>query len=60
MKGSLEANTVDELRAKCIKHDIKYSGLRKAELIAALRKKELILVNPCGKVFSTFTCEAWL
>lgn len=34
----LSALTVKELQAKCAKRKIKYSGLRKAELVAALSK----------------------
>lgn len=36
-KGSLEALTIAELREKCKSRRIAYSGLRKAELIVALR-----------------------
>lgn len=35
----LESRTVKELQALCAKRRIVYSGLRKAELVAALRKK---------------------
>ena len=38
-KGSLESNTVVELKEKCTKKGIKHSGLKKSQLIAALRKK---------------------
>lgn len=38
-KSSLEACTVAELREKCAKKGIKHSGLKKAELVAALRRK---------------------
>lgn len=37
-KGSYESMTVAELVGKCRQRKIKYSGLRKAELIAALRR----------------------
>jgi hypothetical protein len=36
--AELNALTVKELQAKCAKRKIKYSGLRKAELVAALKK----------------------
>jgi len=36
-KKSLDDLTVKELQERCIKRKIKYSGMRKAELIAALR-----------------------
>lgn len=39
-KGSLEACTVAQLKEKCAKKGIKYSGLRKGELIAVLRSKK--------------------
>jgi hypothetical protein len=38
-KTKLESRTVKELQALCAKRRIVYSGLRKAELVAALRKK---------------------
>lgn len=38
-KGSLETYTVAQLKEKCVKKGIKHSGLKKAQLIAALRKK---------------------
>lgn len=37
--GALQKLTVKELRERCAKRKIPYSGKRKAELIAALRKK---------------------
>ena len=37
-KGKLDSLTVKELQERCIKRKLKYSGLRKAELIATLRK----------------------
>lgn len=36
---SYEKLTLDELQAKAKKYKVKYSGLTKAQLIAALRKK---------------------
>lgn len=36
-KGSYESMTVKELQQRCAKRKIKYSGMRKVELIAALR-----------------------
>lgn len=37
-KGSYESMTVKELQVRCSKRGMKYAGLRKAELIGALRK----------------------
>ena len=37
-RTKLESRTVEELKSLCAKKKIKYTGLRKAELIAALRK----------------------
>lgn len=38
-RKSLDSCTVAELKSKCSKRGIKYSGLKKAELVAALRRK---------------------
>lgn len=38
-KGSYESMTVAELKLRCAKRKIKYSGLNKGQLIVALRKK---------------------
>jgi hypothetical protein len=38
-KGSYETLTVKELKERCAKRGIKHSGLKKIELIAALRRR---------------------
>lgn len=38
-KGTYEAMTVKELKDRCAKRGIKHSGLKKSELIAALRRR---------------------